>query len=66
MTDDGKIVSLEAWRSARDPERRIFRCTACGSSAFKVIEIDGEHHLGCANCEAWIDDFSLSRMREDL
>lgn len=55
------VVNLKAWKSEREPDRRVFSCVACGSFAFKVIEIDGEDHLGCANCEAWINEFDLVR-----
>jgi transcription elongation factor Elf1 len=58
------VISLAAHRSAREPERRIFHCVACGSYAFKIIEIAGEDHIGCANCEAWISEFAITKTRE--
>lgn len=58
-----EVVSLEVVRSARRPERRIFRCIACGSYSFKIIEEDGEDSLACANCEAWIYEFDVVKNR---
>jgi transcription elongation factor Elf1 len=60
------VISLEAHKSAREPLRRIFRCIACDSYQFKLIEVDGEDHISCANCEAWINEFNLVRTREDI
>ena len=63
------VVSLAAERSARrsrdgGPPVWIFRCLACGCYSFKLIEIDGEDNIACANCEAWIVEFDLRKNRE--
>jgi transcription elongation factor Elf1 len=58
------VVTLAAVKSQRQPERRIFRCIACGSFTFKVIEQDGDDLiLSCANCEGWITDFAITKTR---
>lgn len=62
----GDVITLSKRQSARDPERRIFSCISCGSASFKILEVDGDDHIACANCEDWIHDFELVRTREDM
>jgi transcription elongation factor Elf1 len=57
------VVSLEARRSGRYPNRRIFRCLACGSYTFKIVEEDGTDFISCANCEGWINEFDVAKNR---
>jgi transcription elongation factor Elf1 len=61
-----EVISLGAKKSAREEERRIFYCLACGSYSFKVVESKGEDWLACANCECWIIEFSLTRIVKDI
>jgi transcription elongation factor Elf1 len=60
----GEVITLTQIQSPRDPLRRIYRCIHCSSFNFKIIEIDGEDHLGCANCETWINEFQVTKNTE--
>jgi hypothetical protein len=61
-----EVVTLRPKVSAREPERRIFYCTACVCYSFKIVEFKGEDWLACANCEAWVQEFRLTRTRADI
>jgi hypothetical protein len=63
---DSQVISLAAVRSQRRPEVRIFCCVECRSYSFKIVELDGEDWLACANCENWIQEFKLIRTRDDI
>lgn len=60
----GEVISLAKHQSPREPLRRLFKCVACDSYHFKLIEIDGDDHIACAHCEAWITEFELVKLRE--
>jgi len=60
------VISLQGRKSAREEQRRIYNCIACKSYSFKIIESKGEDWLACANCEEWIQEFKLTRTRDDI